>query len=352
MQSFSYRANPAQVVFGQGTIAQIESQLDTLGVSQPLFLSTPPQADQVRAIAATLGSRSVGVFEDARVHTPIEVSERALKHLKSKKADGIVSIGGGSTIGLGKALAFRTNLPHLVVPTTFAGSEMTPILGETADGTKRTLSSDKVLPSSVIYDVDLVLTLPPRMAGLSGMNAIAHAVEALYAKDANPIISMLAHEAIGTLAKALPKIIETPDDTQARADALYGAWLCGTCLGSVGMALHHKLCHTIGGMFDLPHAETHCVILPHALTYNAPAIPDVIADLRATLGTDDPARTLFELGKTVGAPDGLKDVGMPEGKIDETVEKAMSNAYWNPRALEKEPLTKLIERAWSGAPPS
>lgn len=352
MQDFIYKANPARVIFGQGTLDQLAEELTLLGITTPLFLSTPQQADQVTEIAETHVSGSAQLFGNAAMHTPTAVTEKALHFLKSAGADGIVSVGGGSTIGLGKALALRTNLPQLVVPTTYAGSEMTPILGETADGVKRTMSSNKVLPDTVIYDIDLTTTLPPRMSGLSGLNAIAHAVEALYAEEANPVTSLIALEAIGALVEALPVIMTDPSDSDARRKAAYGAWLCGVCLGTVGMALHHKLCHTLGGTFDLPHAETHSIVLPHALAYNAPAIPEVMAHLRKAMDTDDPARRLYELGRTVEAPEGLQALGMPEDGIGRAVELAMANPYWNPRPLEAGALHALIRNAHAGAPPS
>ena len=186
------------------------------------------------------------------MHTPVDATEKALAVVRERAADALVAVGGGSTTGLGKAIALRTDLPQIVLPTTYAGSEMTPILGETSGGAKTTQRSPKVLPEVVIYDVDLTLGLPPAVSATSGMNAIAHAVEALYAKDRNPVISMMAEEGISALARSLPRISADPHDREARSGALYGAWLCGTCLGAVGMALHHKLCHVLGGMFDLP----------------------------------------------------------------------------------------------------
>jgi alcohol dehydrogenase class IV len=182
-------------------------------------------------------------------------------------------VGGGSTTGLGKAIALATGLDQIVVPTTYAGSEMTPILGQTERGVKTTQRSPAILPEVVIYDVDLTLTLPPALTATSGLNAIAHAVEALYAQDRNPIVSLMAEEGIAALARSLPVLVDAASDLAARSDALYGAWLCGACLGAVGMALHHKLCHTLGGSFDLPHAETHAVVLPHAVAYNSAAAP-------------------------------------------------------------------------------
>ncbi len=205
-------------------------------------------------------------------------------------------MGGGSTTGLGKAIALRTDLPQIVLPTTYAGSEMTPILGETRDSAKTTLRDPKVLPEVVIYDVELTLGLPASVSAASGMNAIAHAVEALYARDRNPLISLAGEEGVAALARALPKILDAPRDHEARSEALYGAWLCGVCLGTVGMALHHKLCHALGGSFGLPHAETHAIVLPHAAAYNAPAAPAALACVARALGTDDAARGLDDLG--------------------------------------------------------
>jgi alcohol dehydrogenase class IV len=209
-----------------------------------------------------------------------------------------------------------------------------------------------VLPETVIYDVDLTLSLPPALAATSGINAIAHAVEALYARDTNPVISLMAEEGIRALARALPAIIAKPDDRDVRSDALYGAWLCGVCLGTVGMALHHKLCHTLGGTFDLPHAETHTIVLPHALAYNAPAAPEAAARVARAIGAKDPALGLYDLARRLNAKLALRDIGMPESGIDRAADLAVTNAYWNPRPVERDAIRALIARAWSGAAPA
>jgi alcohol dehydrogenase class IV len=263
----------------------------------------------------------------------------------------VVSVGGGSTIGLGKAIALRTDLPQLAIPTTYAGSEMTPILGETQNGEKTTQRTRRVLPETTIYDVSLTLTLPPQVSATSGMNAIAHAVEALYAEERNPIISLMAEEAIGALARALPAIISDPQDRAARREALYGAWLCGVALGSVGMALHHKLCHVLGGSFDLPHAPTHTVILPHAVAYNASGAPDAMARIARALGTEDAATGLYDLARRLGAPLALSAIGMKEADLDRAVTLAVARPYPNPRPLEAEPLRRLLTDAFHGRPP-
>jgi alcohol dehydrogenase class IV len=351
MEPFVYNAQPARVIFGSGTIKQLPAELDRLGLKRVAVLATPPQEPEARRLVEQLGGRAAGVYARATMHTPVEITEDALRVILDLKADGLVAVGGGSTTGLAKAIALRTDLPQVVVPTTYAGSEMTPILGETRDGVKVTQSSPKVLPEVVIYDVDLTLSLPAAMSGTSGLNAIAHAVEALYARERNPVISLMAAEAIGALAAALPIIAGDPGDREARAKALYGAWLCGICLGSVGMALHHKLCHTLGGSFDLPHAETHAIVLPHALAYNAPAVPDVMHRLSEVLGTDDPAMALYDLAGRVGARRALADIGMPQSGIELATDRALSNPYWNPRPLEREAIKGLIARAYAGQRP-
>ncbi len=285
------------------------------------------------------------------MHTPVEVTERALAYAREVKADCTVALGGGSTTGLGKAIAVRTDLPQVVIPTTYAGSEATPILGETKDGLKTTRRDLKILPEVIVYDVDLTLTLPAGLTVTSGMNAIAHAAEGLYARDSNPIIDMIAEDGTRAIARALPKIVADPSDRDARSDALYGAWACGVTLGSVGMSLHHKLCHTLGGTFDLPHAETHTVVLPHAMAYNAPAAPEAMARLARAIGADHAPQGLYDLAKSLGAPVSLKALGMPEDGLDKVVELALANPYWNPRPLEREPLRRLIEDAFHGRRP-
>jgi alcohol dehydrogenase class IV len=352
MDPFIYEQTSRRIVFGSGTRRQVKVEAERLGVERVVVLSTREQSEHALEVVDILGSRAAGIFSQAVMHTPVEVTERALAVVKAKGADGVVSIGGGSTIGLGKAIALRTDLPQIVIPTTYAGSEMTPILGETSGGRKMTQSTPKVLPEVAIYDVDLTLTLPPALSATSGMNAIAHAVEALYANDKNPIISLMGSEAIAALARALPRITKQPHDVEARLDALYGAWLCGICLGTVGMALHHKLCHVLGGLFNLPHAEMHTIILPHSVAYNASAAGEAMNRVRIALGVTDAATGLYDFAGRLGVPRALKDIGMPINRIDAAVDQALSNPYWNPRPLERAALRDLLERAYDGTPPA
>ncbi|MCK1546586.1 maleylacetate reductase [Bradyrhizobium sp. 147] len=350
--SFTFESLPCRVVFGSGTLASVKAEVERLGGKRALVLTTPQQEAQGKSLGAALGPVYAGLFSGATMHTPVEVTERALAAMKACEADCVVSLGGGSTTGLGKALALRTGVNQLCIPTTYAGSEMTPIVGQTENGLKTTVRDAAVLPETVIYDVELTLTLPASLAVTSGINAIAHAVEALYARDANPVTSLMAEEGIRALARALPAIAARSDDREARTEALYGAWLCGVCLGTVGMALHHKLCHTLGGTFDLPHAETHTIVLPHALAYNAPAVPDAIARISRAIGAADASQGLYDLAQRLGAKLALRDVGMPESGIGKAADLAVTNPYWNPRPLERAAIRDLIARAWAGDRPA
>ncbi|UFZ03746.1 maleylacetate reductase [Bradyrhizobium ontarionense] len=351
MGSFTFETLPCRVVFGSGTLSAARAEIERLGGKRALVLTTPQQEAEGAKLGAALGPLYAGLFPGATMHTPVEVTERARAAMTACDADCVVALGGGSTTGLGKALALRTGVNQLCIPTTYAGSEMTPILGQTENGLKTTLRDIAVLPETVIYDVDLTLTLPVGLTVSSGINAIAHAAEALYARDGNPVTSLMAEEGIRALAHALPAIAATPDDREARTEALYGAWLCGVCLGTVGMALHHKLCHTLGGTFDLPHAETHTIVLPHALNYNRDAAPAAMARIARAVGADDAAQGLYDLAGRLNAKLALRDIGMPESGIDKAADLAVTNAYWNPRPLARDAIRDLIARAWAGERP-
>jgi maleylacetate reductase len=351
MKSFVFNGQPSRVVFGIGALDRIGEEIERLGTKRALVLSTPEQRATAEDVSARLGKRSAGVYDQAVMHVPIETAEAARAVAARLEADCCVAVGGGSTIGLGKAIALTSELPILAIPTTFAGSEMTPIYGITAQGQKKTSRDARVLPKTVIYDPNLLRTLPARIAGPSGMNAIAHCVEALYAQDANPITSLMAEEGIRTLATSLPKVVAGPDDLDARSDALYGAWLGGACLGMVGMALHHKLCHTLGGSFNLPHAETHTIVLPHAAYYNRDAAPEAMARVGRALNSAEPAVALFDLAKAIGAPVALQDVGMPRDGLERAARLATENPYFNPRPVEYEGILALLTAAWQGERP-
>ena len=356
MRAFVYNGQPSRVVFGRGALEKLGAEIERLGAKRALVLSTPEQRASAEDVSRRLGARSAGVYAKAVMHVPIETAEAARAVAKELNADCCVAVGGGSTIGLGKAIALTSELPILAIPTTFAGSEMTPIYGITAQGQKKTGRDARVLPKTVIYDPQLTMTLPAKIAGPSGMNAIAHCVEALYAEDANPITSLMAEEGIRALARSLPKVVSDPADLEARAEALYGAWLAGACLGNVGMAIHHKLCHTLGGSYNLPHAETHTVILPHAVQYNRDAASDAMARIARALGGNgaaggDPAGGLYDLARNIGAPLSLDAIGMKAEALDDAAQLATQNPYYNPRPIEYAAIRQLLQNAWEGRRP-
>ena len=351
MQPFDYTALPGRVIFGRGTLARVPEMVSEFGGTRALVLTTPQQADAGDRVLALLGNLGAGLFSGATMHTPVEVTEAALAYARQVGADCVVAVGGGSTTGLGKALALRTEMPQVVVPTTYAGSEATPILGQTENGVKTTQKGAAILPEVIVYDVDLTLSLPPALTVTSGINAVAHAVEGLYSKDANPVISLVAEDGIRALVSAIPRIVVNPADVEARSDALYGAWACGVTLGVMGMSLHHKLCHTLGGTFDLPHAETHTVILPHAMAYNAKAAPEAMARVARAMGVADAPRGMWDLAKGLGAPMTLAELGMPREGLEQALQLALANPYWNPAPLDEHQLRQLLEAAYEGRPP-
>jgi maleylacetate reductase len=351
LPAFTYQQNAGRVLFGAGSLDRLPEEIERLGARKILVLSTPEQRASAEALAQTLDKHCVGVFDKATMHVPVEVAREAVLAARQAGADCAVALGGGSTIGLGKAIALQSDISIIAVPTTYAGSEMTPLYGITEDGVKKTGKDFRVIPKTVIYDVNLTLTLPTALSVTSGINAMAHAAEAMYAHDGNPIISLLAEEAIRALASGLEIIADKPLNIEARTQCQYGAWLAGMALGTVSMGLHHKLCHTLGGSFNLPHAETHAVMLPYSLSYNAPSVPAVtrrIANAASGNSSDNIVEALVGLYKRVGVPRSLKDIGFPADGIDRAVELAMSAAYPNPRPLEKEALRQLIEDAYAG----
>ncbi len=305
-------------------------EIDRLGAHRALVLSTPEQRKEGQEIVDRLGARAVGLFDQAVMHVPI----RSQNKLENKP-------GAGCRLLRGRGRRFHNRpreshrpgipLPILSIPTTYAGSEMTPIWGITESGLKKTGRDPRVLPKTVLYDPTLTVTMPAMLSATSGMNSIAHCVEALYSKDANPIISMIAEEGIRALAVGLPVVVKEPANLEARSNALYGAWLGGISLGAVGMALHHKLCHTLGGTFNLPHAETHTVVLPHATAYSAPATPEAMSRIARALGAKSAAQGLYDLAASLGAPTSLAALGLKAADLDKAADIAVQNPYYNPR---------------------
>jgi len=338
---------PARVVFGAGAVSQLAAEVERLGAKRVLLISTTGRAGMVRSVARDLNV--AGLFDQAVMHTPIAAVEAARAKAQTVEADCCVAVGGGSTIGFGKAIALTSSLPVVAVPTTYSGSEMTNIWGISDGGGKKTGRDARVLPKAVIYDPQLTLDLPPQTSAASGMNAIAHCAEALYAQDGNPIVSLMAEEGIRALAAALPVIVQTPRDLEARTSALYGSWLAGMTIATTGNGLHHKLCHVLGG-FNLPHAETHSVILPHALRYNSVA-SEAMRRIARALHVEDAPAGIWELEQRMGLPMRLADIGMKEADLERAARIAVQAPYPNPRKVEYQPVLELLHNAYAGKQP-
>jgi alcohol dehydrogenase class IV len=317
VQPFTYDALEGRVVFGDGAFERLPDELDRLGAHRVLLIADRSGRSWAESLVGWIGDRVVGQIGDVRPHVPVDDAENARRLARSVRADAIVTIGGGSATGLGKAVALEVPIPILAVPTTYAGSEMTPIWGLTSGARKETGRDSVVQPRTVVYDPILTLGLPPSISGPSGMNALAHCAEALYAEGANPITSLMAEQGIRILARGLPIVVADPGDLVGRGDVLGGAYLAGAAFAAAGSGIHHKICHVLGGAYDLPHAEMHSVVLPHALAHVAPAQPGAIGRMAAALGHPDVPGAVFDLGRTIGAPAGLADIGMPAERLDE-----------------------------------
>jgi len=343
-EGFVFAPITARVIFGHGTVAQVGAEVERLGHRVPLVLSTPHQEPQARALADSIGGR---VFAGAVMHTPVEVTQQAMAAYDA--CDCVVALGGGSTIGLGKAIALRSGADQVVIPTTYAGSEMTDILGETAAGAKTTRRDPAIRPETVIYDVDLTLSLPPGLTVTSALNAIAHGVEGLYAPDANPILSGMAAQAMAAFRDGLPQVVADPGNRDARAQVLFGAWLCSTVLGHVSMQLHHKLAHVLGGSFNLPHAETHAILIPHTAAFNAVAVPALLAPVAQVFGSVGGG--LWDFAQRCGAPLRLADLGLTKADLDRAADIAVLNPYANPRPFDRATIRHLLQDAFEGKRP-
>lgn len=335
--AFIERSHARTVVFGEDHVAALVRHG---GEGRAFVVTTPGQRAAGERIVEALGDATLCAM--ARMHAPVAVTEAALALLQASGARRLVAIGGGSAIGLSKALALRTGLQQAVIPTTYAGSEMTPVLGETENGVKQTRRDEKLRPGLVIYDVALTLSLPPDVSAASGMNGLAHAVEALYAPDRTPLARLAAERAIALFRASLPAIVADPSDVTARMQALEAAYLAGYALGETSMGLHHKLAHALGGALDLPHAQTHAVLLPHVAAFNAAALRDALGP--------DPGGVLGDLARAIGTPPSLAALGMREADIEPVLAQVLAALPANPRPVGEAELRALLRAAWSGVP--
>ncbi|HEY2806688.1 MAG TPA: maleylacetate reductase [Gemmatimonadales bacterium] len=342
--SFAYSTHQVRVVFGAGSLTQLAAELDREGLRHVLLLTTPGRARELDAVVAQLNPHLAGTYAGARPHVPAEAIQAARDVLERVEPDACLTLGGGSAIGLGKALAQKTGLPLVAIPTTYSGSEMTSIWGVTDGEVKRTGRDPAVAPRLVLYDPELTLSLPAESTAASGMNAIAHAVEAAYAPDADPVSSLLAWDAIRRLADSLTILVNSPYDRAARAEALTGAHLAGRALDMTSMGLQHKLAHVLAGSFGLPHAQAHAALLPCVVAFNATAAPEAMDRIAAALGTDDAVSGIAELAKVLKIKS-LRELGFNAAMIPRAAALATQAAYANPRLVTEPVVRTLLESA-------
>ena len=354
VEGFTYDALPGRVVFGAGARKSLASEAEALGAERILLIADRAEDAMAEEIGAILGSLVAGRFDSVAQHVPLHLARDAAAQAREVGADTVLTIGGGSATGFGKAVVLDLGIRQIAVPTTYAGSEMTAIWGMT-DGDRKQVGVDgRAKPALVVYDPELTLTLPAHIAGPSGMNALAHAVEALYGPGANPFISFMALEGTRVLFRGLPAVVAHPGDLDARTDVLYGAYLGGVVLAGGGTALHHKTCHVLGGMFNLDHGGMNAAVLGHAVAYNAPAIGDIIERVAAVI--DVPASEVpaafFDLAGAIGAPTSLETLGMPADGLDEATRRVVIEAAANVRPPMEDGIRQMLDDAFSGRRPA
>jgi maleylacetate reductase len=347
MQAFEFVHSALQVraVFGAGRTRQLGQELDLLKVDRVLLICTPRGPQRYAPIVDALGSRLAGIFAKAEPHCPEPVAVAALKAMAEVQADGVVTVGGGSTIGLGKYIAANTGLPLLTIPTTFSGSEMTPLYGVKIGLEKRTWVDPVAKPRTVIYDPDLLATLPAREAATTGMNGLAHCVEALYPDVPNPLARLLALEGIAAFAQGLRGIGAQHNDT-ARTRALYGAFIGGLLVQMVGIRLHHRICHVLGGRFGVPHGEANSVMLPHVTAFNAPFMGEDAVAIERAMDRKDADAAMFELAASLDTPHSLRELGLAEQQLDDVAREVLAKPLHNPRPLTVQAVRQLLRDAW------
>jgi maleylacetate reductase len=352
---FEYSGYPSHVVFGAGAARgpRLIDAVSRVDAQRLLLVAANADRELADPVADVLGSLVVSWFSDVRPHVPVEVARAARAAAAEASADAVLSVGGGSTTGTAKAIALTTGLPVVAVPTTYAGSEVTPVWGLTESARKTTGVDLRVLPRVVIYDPELTLTLPVGLSVASGLNALAHCVEAFWAPGRNPITSLIAEEGIRALAEGLPGMAVDGLDLQARAGVLYGAWLAGTAFATAGSSVHHKVCHVLGGAFDLPHAQTHAVVLPYSTALAAPRTPGSDARIAAALGYDamPAAGAIVTFARALGAPSSLREVGLREEDVARAIELVDATLSQIPEPVSRSDTEALIWGAFTGAEP-
>ena len=345
-------AHSPKVVFARGAVAHIKDEIEMLNKKRVLLISDESAAVIAKKISSVLSSLIVQSVDHVVMHVPDEFSAPIVASAQKNEIDLVISIGGGSATGLGKIVALDAGIDLMAVPTTYAGSEMTTIWGRTRNNQKVTGRDMAVLPKTTIYDPELTYSLPLSISVNSGMNAIAHAVEAMYAQDVTQIVSEAALEGIQVFSKGLRALHANINDLDARDELLRGSMQCGFSLSNATMGIHHKICHTLGGMFDLPHAPMHSAVLPWAVQYNLNFAQSQLSEVAAVLNTPRADIGLWDLANEVGAQTSLKNIGYPLEKSEEVADVISRATFANPRPFEKQAVMDLLERAYTGIRPN
>jgi len=353
MKSFIHNSLPARVIFGNGSIQLLGDEITKLGAKSPLFCCTPGRENESKFLIESLNLVNAKLCPIAEQYIPLPMVKEGRRLAKKHRADCAVSYGGGTAVGLAKAIALEQEIPVISVVTTFSGSETTDLQAILTDGLRVGYKSEWILPKIIIYDPEAAMGVPVEILIPSGVNAIAHGVESCYSQGATPVNNLIAGEGISAMASALKRISSGEDNSNARGDGLYGAWLCGTSLGSAGVALHHKFAHVLGSTFALEHSMVHTAALPYSVAYTAPGAPEAMKHISAALGSNGtPAATaLYELNKEIGAPTSLKEIGMPLEGIEKAARMIAENPYPNPVPVKYDLIFSMIEDAWHGRPP-
>ena len=332
---FEYTPVPSKAVFGKNSTMKLREEVEALGGTRVMIACTKNMVARISHILDDMGDMVVSIYDKAEAHCPEHIALGAVKEFNDTNCDIVVVIGGGSTIGIGKAITLRTDAPLIVVATTPCGSESTPIHGMLIGNKKKTGRDRKVIARTSIYDPVLTTSMNAHLTGTIGMNSLAHCIEALYAQVKSPVSDIMAVEGIKALTQGLPESIKSPDNLDAREQVLYGGMLSGYCVTLAGIAIHHKLCHVLGGHHGIPHGESNSVVLPYAVAYNESAAPEAMKKIRNAMGTDSASGGIYDFATIIGVPKSLKELGMNESDLDLAAKETVERTPYNPKAVDE-----------------
>jgi maleylacetate reductase len=356
-----------QIHFGRGTLARVRAIVRDLGGRRVMLVTTRSRAEsaEARRLVTGLGPVVESVFAEARAHVPTAVVQAALQQARRDGVDTIVSFGGGSCADLGKAVCYFTEqeagtpgasffdrpaLPHIAVPTTYSGAEVTPYFGMTDEHTRRKSGAGgpTIAPAAVVYDPEVTLSTPPRISAETGMNALAHCVEAAYSPARTPEAEAVAIAGAARIFRALPQVIARPGDLGARTEMLAAAALAGRCLQNASMGVHHGLAQLLGGRTAIAHGLANGVLLAHAVRFNADAVPDELDRLARALSVADVATAIDELRATLGLPGSLAECGVTDDDLDAVARLAESSpaVAANPKPVSAADARAILDAAF------